>query len=211
MAEDSREVRVCVDGVRIERRRVGDAGVDTVYGHAAVFNTLSEDLGGFREKIKKGAFKRSLADGADVRALIEHTGGLAMIGRSTSDPATLRMKEDLVGLAVEIDLPDTTAGHDVSVLIDRGDLSQMSFGFRTVQDAWTTEGGEQVRTVSDVDLFDVSVVAYPAYPDTDVALRSLEEATSEGAATLKAQTDSVARDQQLREFDLTEAERCCKL
>lgn len=139
-------------------------------GHAAVFDSLSGDLGGFRERIQKGAFRRSIQDGADVRALLEHDPA-RILGRNKA--GTLTLREDDIGLSVEIHPPDTTAGRDVIESVKRGDLTQMSFGFRTVTDEWAIEDSEQIRTLIDVDLFDVSVVAYPAYPDTDVAKRSM--------------------------------------
>lgn len=195
-------------GLRIERRGTGDAATATLVGHAAVFNQLSDDLGGFRERVKKGAFKRSLSEGGAVVANIEHSSGLATLGRT---PDTLRMKEDRAGLLTEIDLPDTQAGKDVATLVDTGRLQGMSFKFRTISDEWNTEGGEEVRTLKDVDLFDVTVTAEPAYPQTDVAMRSLEAAKRSVDEHLKADLVRLRRQHQLREFDLTEAERRCKL
>lgn len=146
------------------------ANIKTISGYAAVFNTLSDDLGGFREKIAPGAFKRSLKENADVRALIDHSP-TKILGRSRA--GTLEMREDKVGLRVDIHPPDTQVGRDIIESIRRGDVDQMSFGFQTINDAWITVEGEQVRELRDVDLFDVSVVTFPAYPDTSAAVRSL--------------------------------------
>ena len=142
-----------------------------IKGYAAVFDKRSEDLGGWFETIAPGAFGESLKNGADVRALVEHDSR-GLLGRNTA--GTLKLKEDKTGLSVEIDAPDTTAGRDVVESIKRGDLSGMSFGFSTIDDHWETQDGEELRTLEAVELFDVSVVAYPAYPDTSVAVRSLE-------------------------------------
>lgn len=155
-------------------QRNADTKTATLRGYAAVFDKRSEDLGGFFEQIEKGAFARALKEGQDVRALFNHDGNF-VLGRSTA--GTLRMSEDKKGLAVEIDLPDTQAGRDVGVMVERGDVSQMSFAFRTVKDSWEHRDNEpSLRTLLDVDLYDVSAVTYPAYPDTSLALRSLEEA-----------------------------------
>lgn len=158
----------------IEVRAADDEdGRPILRGHAAVFDKLSVPLWGFREKIKRGAFRESIGQD-DIRALVEHQGGLSMLGRNTSSPPTLRLKEDKVGLSVEIEAPDTSAGRDVLELVKRGDLSQMSFGFETRDDSWETVDGEEIRTLKRVRLFDVSIVTFPAYEDSDVALRSLE-------------------------------------
>lgn len=152
------------------RAVAADGGPRKLNGYAAVFDQLSDDLGGFRERIAPGAFARALQDGADVRALIDHESS-KIIGRSKS--GTLRMQETSIGLAVEIDLPDTQIARDLSTMVDRGDISQMSFGFYTRNDQWTKIEDKWVRTLLDVDLFDVSVVTFPAYPQTEVALRGL--------------------------------------
>lgn len=140
----------------------------TIIGYAAVFNSLSEDLYGFRELIAPGAFKKTIQE-ADVRALLEHDPRW-ILGSTKS--GTLRLKEDEKGLLTEIDPPDTTAGRDVLESLKRGDLKGMSFGFQTIKDSWQTNGGQVIRTLLEVALFDTSIVAFPAYPDTSVAMRS---------------------------------------
>ena len=154
----------------LELRADGDEP-PKITGYAAVFNALSVPLGGFRESIRKGAFKRTLKAKADVRALVNHDPNL-IIGRSLA--GTLTLKEDDHGLLVEIDPPDTTAGRDVVESIRRGDIDGMSFGFQTVKDSWeySADGTDDRRELLDVELFDVSPVTFPAYPDTDVAVRS---------------------------------------
>lgn len=143
-----------------------------MYGHAAMFDSLSEDLGGFRERIAPGAFSKSL-ESADIRALFNHDSNI-VLGRNKS--GTLRLKEDQSGLAIEIDPPDTQAARDLLVSMNRGDISQMSFGFRTIADKWAKLDGEWIRTLLEVDLFDVSPVTYPAYNSTDIAVRSMNAA-----------------------------------
>lgn len=143
-----------------------------MYGHAAMFNSLSGDLGGFREQIAPGAFAKSL-DSADIRALFNHDSNI-VLGRNKS--GTLRLSEDATGLAIEIDPPDTQAARDLMVSIKRKDIDQMSFGFRTITDKWEKRDGEWLRTLKEVELFDVSPVTYPAYLSTDIAVRSMQEA-----------------------------------
>lgn len=157
----------------LELRSNGEGKMPTIVGYAARFNMKSVVMYDFREIIKPGAFTQSLARGDDVRALVEHSGGLMVLGRRSA--GTLRVTEDDKGLRYEVDPPDTGAGRDIVTLIGRKDISQSSFGFRTVKANWivdAAEGGMDVRELVQVDLFDVSPVAFPAYPDTEVSLRS---------------------------------------
>jgi uncharacterized protein len=151
-----------------------------IMGHAAVFEQLSEDLGGFREKVQKGAFSKTLQE-ADVRALWNHDSNY-VLGRNKA--GTLRLVEDKEGLGVEIDPPETTWARDLLTSMDRGDVDQMSFGFRVVKEEWDdTDKANVVRTLTEVELFDVSPVTYPAYPQTSVSVkRHLEELHSEPAS-----------------------------
>jgi len=167
----------------------------TVAGYAALFNSAADIGDAFREIIAPGAFSETI-DG-DIRALVDHDTG-RIIGRTTA--GTLRLKEDDKGLAVEIDLPDTTDGRDLAVSLERGDISGMSFGFRVTHDEWDETKDLPVRTIHKVDLFEVSAVAFPAYDDTSLALRSLEasrishkQINRMGYFTRKAQLDQRAR------------------
>jgi len=143
-----------------------------IAGHAAVFDSTSQDLGGFVERIAPGAFRKTLRE-ADVRALFNHDPNL-VLGRTGA--GTLRLAEDRSGLAYEVELPDTTVGRDLAVSIERGDVTQSSFGFRAIADRWTrTEDGTPLRTLTEVSLHngDVSPVTFPAYLATDVATRAV--------------------------------------
>lgn len=166
-------------GIDIERRVGSLAAVESegnkLHGYAAVFNQPSENLGGFREFIAPGAFKRSLDSGEDVRALLDHDTRLVLGRRSAG---TLRLHEDSKGLAVEIDLPSTSYARDAAELIRRGDVSQMSFGFTIPHggDEWLPPEGDEPlrrRIVRQANLMEVSVVSIPAYPQTEIGLRSL--------------------------------------
>ena len=150
--------------------RAADSG-RKIGGYAALFNSQTVIGEDYREIIAPGAFSEAV--GGDVRALIDHDSG-RVIGRTTA--GTLRMVEDATGLAVEIDLPDTSDGRDLAVLIERGDISGMSFGFNVTKQSWDETGDIPTRTIEKVSLHEVSVVAWPAYPDTSIGLRSLDDA-----------------------------------
>ena len=141
-----------------------------LFGYASVFNSMSEDMG-FFEKVRPGAFARCIRENQDVRALINHNESM-VLGRTAAK--TLRLKEDDTGLACEIDMPDTSYARDLAVSIKRGDVNQMSFSFRCIKEDWAFPGGQSVRDLIDLDLYDVSPVTFPAYTDTVVGLRNLE-------------------------------------
>lgn len=137
-----------------------------IEGYAATFGTVA-DLGGFTETIAPGAFRDALA--GDVLAMLDHDPG-KVLGRTRS--GTLRLTEDARGLAFSLDVPDTQPGRDVLTLAERGDLGGMSFGFTIPQGGETWEG--RARTLRKVELREISIVsAWPAYPDTEIALRAL--------------------------------------
>lgn len=142
----------------------------TVEGYASVFNSMSEDLGGFREIILPGAFSNVLDN--DVRALYNHDSNY-LLARTTS--GTLELKEDDKGLYYRFEMPNTSYGNDMLELFKRGDLSQSSFGFTVEKDSWKLEEGQHVRYIERVgSLFDVSPVVYPAYAAASSGLRSAE-------------------------------------
>ena len=164
----TRETRTVASELRV---LAADGTPTKIAGHAAKFDVLSEDLGGFRERIAPGAFAKSLQS-SDIRALWNHDANI-VLGRNKA--GTLRLSEDTAGLAFEVDAPDTQLVRDmVMAPIARGDVSQCSFGFYTLSDKWAKIDGEWVRTLLECELFDVSPVTYPAYAQTDVAVRSLE-------------------------------------
>ena len=152
--------------------RAGDES-RLIHGYAAVFNSLSQVMWGFREQIAPGAFAESLAD--DIRALWNHDTG-RVLGRTKS--GTLRLEEDAVGLRIEVDAPSSAEAELES--IERGDVDQMSFGFKTLEDTWSEdEDGMLIRTLKKLKLFEVSPVTFPAYTATSVALRDLPRSTSD--------------------------------
>lgn len=142
-------------------------------GYAVKWNSRSEVLWDeFVEQFAPNAFKDSLAAGTDVRALYEHDR-MALLGRSTS--GTLLLNEDATGLRFELTPPDTQLGRDVLILVERGDISGMSFGFRALKDQWDVSTQPYVRTVLAAELREITVTSLPAYPESavEVAKRSL--------------------------------------
>lgn len=159
----------------VEVRTDEKTGGNIAYGYAYRFGVYSSNLGGFVERVAPGAGAKSIAE-ADIRGLFNHDPN-KVLGRTGS--GTMTMAEDDTGGYYEIKLPDTPTGRELLVLLDRGDLSGSSFGFRTITDRWTeTEQGYPLRTVEEFALIDVGPVTFPAYPDADSALRSLAEARS---------------------------------
>lgn len=154
------------------RAEQGDDKTLRLIGHAAVFNKRSEEIFGFREIVLPGAFKKSIKKD-DIRALWNHDP-MHVLGRNKA--GTLRLREDDQGLRTEIDLPDTQVARDLYTSVKRGDVDQMSFGFRTITDAWRKEDGITIRELVEAELFDVSPVTFPAYPQTDLSARSFYEA-----------------------------------
>lgn len=137
----------------------------TLTGYAAVFGAETR-VGDFIEKIKPGAFTRSLESGRDVLALADHDPS-AVLGRTSS--GTLALHEDAHGLAFTLTLPDTTKGRDLAALAARGDLGGCSFGFVATDEEWHGN----TRELREVELHEVSVVqSWPAYPQTTVSLRN---------------------------------------
>jgi len=151
----------------LEVRAEGDKPA-TILGHAALFNTPSVYMMGFRETIEPGAFTDSL--GGDIRALWQHDTA-RVLGRTKS--GTLRLWEDDQGLAFELNPPDTQDGRDAVTLIERGDVDQMSFGFNVAPggDSWSEDAdGIPLRSLRAVSLMEISPVTWAAYPQTGVGV-----------------------------------------
>jgi len=157
-----------LQGLEIRQAAEGDDEMPIIEGYAAVFGQLSEPLLGFRERVQRGAFTKTIQEG-DIRALWNHNSDY-VLGRTRN--GTLRLWEDERGLRVEIHPPRASWAADFLESIRRGDVDQMSFSFAAIRDSWDTEEGEIVRTLREVRLFDVSPVAYPAYPATSVGVRA---------------------------------------
>jgi HK97 family phage prohead protease len=152
--------------------RAGQAGDGMSFsGYAAVFNSDSEPLP-FIERIAPGAFAKSLKSRNNIRMYMNHDSSMLL---GTTRSKTVRLAEDSKGLFVDADLPDTTVGRDLSVLMQRGDVDSMSFGFTVPQggDRWSDDGSR--RELRQIRLFEVSVVTgFPAYAATSASVRSFD-------------------------------------
>lgn len=169
--------------------RATTTDADPVFsGHAAVFNSRTA-IGnpltwGFYEEVADGAFAKTLKEG-DARFLVDHDTSLLVARISAGD---LRLSEDDTGLATEADLDqEVSYVRDLTRNVEKRRITGMSFGFRVVKDDWTMEtvstsdGQEaevEVRTIREVELFEVSAVTFPAYEETDAALRAIRSRTN---------------------------------
>ncbi len=163
IASDIVERRMCSHEMRIE-----DGKQAKLIGYAALFDSLSEEMWGMRELIAKGSFQETIKKD-DVRMLWNHDPNF-VLARNRS--GTLTLREDDKGLYFEAVPPDTQWARDLIVTIKRGDVTQNSFGFQILDESWEKKDGKDIRTVKKVKLYDVSPVTYPAYPETQVWVRS---------------------------------------
>ena len=146
-----------------------------IEGYGSVFNSRSLDLGGFQEIIAPGAFD-GVIERSDVKALLDHNAERGILARSRNGKGSLSLELDERGLKYSFDAPHTNLGDEVVEGLKRGDYSQSSFAFTVESESWTKEeDGSYLRTINKIgNLYDVSIVANPAYTDTSVALRSLD-------------------------------------
>ena len=196
--DSSREFRyVSLDEESIEIREEGDEV--KVVGYASVFNKLSDDLGFGREKVKRGAFAETIKDD-DIRALWNHDSSIVM-GRNKS--GTLNLSEDRKGLKVEIMPPSSFPYLET---IRRGDVTGMSIGFVVHEQKWENlndDKKETIRTIIRASLFDVSPVTFPAFPDTSVAVRTIEGLVQEERDTQEEiEREAEARKRRLRLLEI---------
>lgn len=170
-AAPEREIRVAIESWPsddVELRADGDGM--TFRGYAAVFNSRSEDLGGFRETIRPGAFTKSLGEKRAIRMFWNHNTDIPL----GSTRSNLTLTEDDKGLLAEARLPDTAAGRDMALLVRDRIVDSMSFGFQTIRDDWSENLTQ--RELVEVRLFEVSpVTGWPAYPKTSASVRELAE------------------------------------
>ncbi|MCK6475332.1 MAG: HK97 family phage prohead protease [Phycisphaerales bacterium] len=180
-------------------RAIGGAEARRIQGTAIVYDRESEVLGGwFVEVIRPGAVTDALRK-SDVRCLFNHDPNL-LLGRTAS--GTLTLKDTRAALEYDCEAPDTQLAADLLVLLDRGDVSQSSFAFTISEDRWTFSKDPDTPTFREVlkidELFDVSPVTYPAYPQTEAYARAVE--------TNRRVLDTAMRSHLGRGLDIDEAE-----
>lgn len=161
-----RETRT-VDITNLSKRDGGENEPLKMSGYAAVFNSRTSIGDFFDEIIDPGAFSRTISENGDIRALYNHDWD-NVLGRTKS--GTLNLSEDNRGLKFELELPDTSVARDLAVSMDRGDINQCSFGFFINEETWDYDAEPVLRTIHEVELFEVSIVSLPAYDDTEVEL-----------------------------------------
>ena len=172
--------------------RNGEASSDgmSFTGYAAVFNSPSEPLP-FTEVIREGAFKRSLKSRNEIKLFMNHNTDVVL---GSTRAGTLKLSEDSRGLLAQAELPDTSAGRDLSVLMKRGDVSSMSFGFSVPPkgDAWSSDGA--TRELHQVRLHEVSIVTgFPAYEATTANVRSLNILAERTAVDVDTLSDAILK------------------
>jgi HK97 family phage prohead protease len=180
--------------------RAGPSGKGQITGYASVFNSLSEDLGGFVEIVRPGAFRRYLNGGGEVVCLLNHDPN-HILGRRSS--GTLEVDEDPIGLrfTVQVNPADPLALGTLAA-VERRDLIQASFGFDLMVSTWEkTSGGMDLRIIEEVKrLYDVSPVCFPAYPETEVVARAaLRSLAAERSLPMEA-LEVALRQHRLREY-----------
>ena len=163
---------------QLELKAIGDGR--SVEGYAAVFDSESQDLGGFTEIISRDAFNNIIEE-SDVMALLNHDMSRGILARSRYGKGTLELSIDEHGLRYKFEAPHTSLGDETLEYLRRGDITSSSFAFCVGKDAWEKrDNGKYLRRILKVDrLFDVSPVYEPAYLATSVSCRSFEEAKKE--------------------------------
>lgn len=159
-----------------------------VEGRAVVFDSWSEDLGGFREKIARGALD-GVIDRSDVFALLDHDRRRGILGRcKRGDQVSLQLEIREDGLHYAFEAPETALGNEVLSCLERGEIDGSSFAFTVLEDQWERVGDEYQRTITKIDeLYDVSPVYSPAYSQTTCDLRGLDALKAEERAAEERQ------------------------
>ncbi|WP_430488918.1 HK97 family phage prohead protease [Rossellomorea marisflavi] len=165
-----KETRI-VDITNLQTRNGTDNDPLVISGYAAVFNSKTSIGDFFEEVIEPGAFARTISENGDIRALFNHNWD-HVLGRTKN--GTLKVEEDNRGLKFEVELPNTSLARDLAESLRRGDINQCSFGFYATNDTWDYAVEPAIRTLNEVELYEISVVSIPAYEDTEVSLRSKE-------------------------------------
>lgn len=186
-----------------EIRNIGEirANVESrnVDGYAMVFNTLSENLGGFREQILPEAVD-GVIERSDVMAVLNHDASRGILARSKYGNGSLTLQADEKGLRYTFDAPHTALGDECLEYLRRGDITQSSFAFVVAEDSWEKQSdGTYIRTIRKFDkLYDVSPVFTPAYAETSVSCRRYQEILDEEKAENERKIAELEKEEQER-------------
>ena len=176
--DNTMEKRLYTIETRVETR---EDNKEVVVGYGSIFNSRSENLGGFYEYISPDAITNDTIINSDVRALINHDANL-ILARSTKGEGNLKLNVDETGLRYEFAIPETSYGKDLAINMKNGNITQSSFAFTIADggDTWSTDKeGRDIRTINKIDrLYDISAVTFPAYSNASsglvIAQRSLQ-------------------------------------
>ena len=176
-----------------------DAESRNVYGYALVFNSLSENLGGFREQILPEAVDGVIEE-SDIMAVLNHDPSRGILARSRYGAGSLTLSVDEKGLRYTFDAPRTALGDECLEYLRRGDITQSSFAFTVKEDSWEKqEDGTYIRTIKAFDrLWDVSPVFTPAYAETSVSCRRYQEILDEEKAENERKLAELEKEEQER-------------
>lgn len=192
---NKKEIRSTISEVNLDDR--------LITGHAVVFNKLSEDLGNFREIIDPNALK-GVIEQSDIFMLLDHNKEKGVLARSRFGNGSLLLEVDDNGLKYMFDAPNTNLGDEALELIRRKDVLGSSFAFTVKADKWDKQDdGTYLRTILEFDkLYDCSIVYTPAYSDTSVAVRSLDNLLEEQRKAEQAikEAEEIARKEELDEY-----------
>lgn len=170
------ETRQIEDPQLSTRAAENEQAATVISGYAVRYGRLSHPMKvagiEFREKFAPGAFSSDLNGGRDVRALVNHDK-TRVIGRRSA--GTLRLFDEPEGLRFEIDLPDTSYARDLAESIRRGDVNGVSFGFLNPVSRLAVEVGQRIREVTSASLKEISIVTFPAYEGSELAIRELQD------------------------------------
>ena len=179
-----------------------------VTGTGAVYDRRSQDLGGFVEIIRRGAFKDSLEDGREIKSFYNHDPN-QVLGTTTSEPP-LKIRDTKEGLNFTVEIPDTSYGRDLQENLRRKNVKGSSFAFRVLdagENWYRDDKGMTVREITAAELFELGPVTNPAYLPTTAAVRSLEEQKDSHIPALRAHEQELeiaqrARARRKRELEM---------
>jgi len=174
---------------------------EVLVGYGAVYNSKSVDLGGFKEIILPGAFKRSLKEGNDIKSFFNHDPNLVL---GSTKAGTLKLKDDERGLLYEIDMPNTSYANDLRESMKRGDVRGSSFSFNVIEDEWKERDGKHTRYLKDVDIHELGPVTNPAYEKSNsgIKYRSADEVFETHTKEIEKTKGEEEREKTIKESGL---------
>lgn len=199
---ENKEMRATIDGLEVRKHTYDhDKEGRTLTGYALKFGDITTIGGQFEERVSSTALNG--VDMSNTFALYNHDWNTPL-GRAGKN---LSLDMDNEGLRVSLDLPNTNAANDLAELVDAGIVGGMSFGFTVADDTWEQRDGLPLRTIDQIgELFEVTFTPIPAYPTTEVAMRSLEASSQEEAPTPEAEAPEAVAEAEVEAPRFTAAE-----